>query len=92
MIILGQEDAIVAIDSVRPHPQNPRRGDVGLIQESIKANGFYGALVIQKASGYILAGSHRWLAAVQSGAKEVPVKFIDVDDGAPIRRPLQASG
>ena len=36
------------INSVKPHPANPRKGNVAKIVESIKANGFYGSIVVQK--------------------------------------------
>ncbi len=75
----------VAIDSIRPHERNVRQGDVGLIYESINANGFYSDIIVQKSTGRIIVGNHRWKAALDSGAKEVPVKFIDVDDNAALR-------
>lgn len=58
---------VVPIDSVRPHPQNPRRGNVDAIAQLIRANGFRGALVVQRSTGYILAGNPRWLAAKKAG-------------------------
>ncbi len=85
MQILSGEHKTVAIDSVRPHPRNVRQGDVGLIHESIGANGFYSDIIVQKSTGLIIVGNHRWSAALQAGAKEIPVKFIDVDDGAALR-------
>lgn len=68
------------VDELTPHPSNPRQGDVGAIHGSIEANGFYGALVVQKSTGYILAGNHRLQAAVHAGATSVPVIEVDVDD------------
>jgi hypothetical protein len=70
----------VPIDSVQPHPANPRRGDVDAIADSIAANGFYGALIVQRSSRHILAGNHRWRGAKQLGLSEVPVVLVDVDD------------
>ena len=70
----------VDIDSIKPHPENPRKGDVDSIAESIEANGFYGHIVVQKSSGHIVAGSHRWQAAKKVGMSEVPVTWVDVDD------------
>lgn len=80
-----QEYAQASIKDLRPHPKNPRQGDVGAIHESIEANGFYGAIVAQKGTGYILAGNHRYKAAVQSGAKQVPVIWLDVDEATATR-------
>lgn len=74
------ESAMVPVELLACHPANPRQGDVGAVAESIKAHGFYGALVVQRSSGYILAGNHRFRAAVQLGLRELPVLYVDVDD------------
>ena len=83
--VLNQEAVMVPVESVRPHPKNPRQGDVGAIYQSIEQTGFYGFLVVQKSTGHILAGSHRWDAARQAGMEEVPVVFVDVDDERALR-------
>jgi hypothetical protein len=70
----------VSLGDLRPHPRNPRHGSVEAIRQSIGHNGFYGAVVAQKSTGYILAGNHRWMAARESGMAEVPVIWVDVDD------------
>jgi len=70
----------VAVERLRPHPLNPRRGDLAAIAESIAENGFYGAVVAQESTGHILAGNHRYLAALQRGAPHLPVIWLDVDD------------
>lgn len=62
------------------HPRNPRDGDVGAIVESIEANGFFGTLVAQTSTGYVLAGNHRLQAAIHVGLDKVPVHWVDVDD------------
>lgn len=80
-----QHYEVVAIDAVKPHPRNPRRGNVDLISESIQENGFYGAIIAQKSSGNIIAGNHRWKAAKASGAEKISVIYIDVDDDRALR-------
>ena len=85
MQILSGEHKTVAIDSIRPHERNVRQGDVGLIHESIHANGFYSDIIVQKSTRRIIVGNHRWAAALQTGAEEIPVKFIDVDDNTALR-------
>jgi len=70
----------VNINSVKPHPANPRKGNVKKIVESIKANGFYGSIVVQKSTMTILAGNHRWQAAKQCGMETIPAMIVDVDD------------
>jgi hypothetical protein len=83
--VLNQATETLPIDAVRPHPRNPRQGDIGAIHQSIAANGFYGAVIAQRSTGFILAGNHRWKAAQQAGAKEVPVTWVDVDDDHALR-------
>ena len=83
--ILNSALTQVALDKLKPHPRNPRQGDVGAIHESITENGFYGALVVQKSTGYILAGNHRWKAAKEAGLKRLPVLYVDVDDDRALR-------
>lgn len=85
MRILNGNSELAPIDAVRPHPRNPRQGDTGAIHESITTNGFYGAVIAQKSTGFILAGNHRHQAAVQAGAVEIPVTWVDVDDDHALR-------
>lgn len=70
----------VSVDKIHQHPQNARRGNVRKIQESIEAHGFFGCLIVQQSTGYILAGNHRYKAAVGLGYKTLPVHYLDVDD------------
>ena len=70
----------VPLDRLRPHPENPRRGQVGAILSSIEAHGFYGAVMAQRSTGHVLAGNHRLLAAAEAGLAELPVVWVDVDD------------
>jgi len=70
----------VATGDLKPHPSNPNSGDVGVIAESIKVNGFYGAIVAQRSTGFILAGNHRWQAARAMKLDDVPVFWLDVND------------
>jgi DNA modification methylase len=74
-----QEYAVVPVDEVRMHPDNAKRGDVTAIAGPIGRNGFYGALVVQRSTGYILVGNHRWLAAREEGLDELPVIWVDCD-------------
>lgn len=68
------------VGSLTTHPENPRLGNIPAIRESIRANGFYGVCVVQRSSGHILVGNHRYIAAVEEGLGEVPVMWLDVDD------------
>ena len=78
--LLPQDYELVAVDALSLHPDNPRQGDVGAIHESIAANGFYGALVVQRSTGHVLVGNHRLQAAAHAGVAELPVVWVDVDD------------
>jgi ParB-like nuclease family protein len=51
-----------------------------MIADSVQRNGFYGALVVQRSTNYVLAGNHRLQAAQKSGIEQLPVIWVDVDD------------
>lgn len=76
----------VPLASVKRHPQNPRRGDLDAIKSSIRTFGiFWSPLVVQRSTGFVLAGNHRHEALEQLAAEglavdKVPVAFVDVDD------------
>jgi len=69
----------VPVDELKSHPENARKGDLEKIMASMRANGFFGALVVQSSTNYILVGNHRWQAAKRMGMETVPVLFIDCD-------------
>lgn len=71
---------IAPVEELHEHPENPRQGDVGAIVTSIDANGFYGALVVQKSTRFVLAGNHRLKALRARGVTHVPIIERDVDD------------
>lgn len=75
----------VPIDDLRSHPQNPRRGNLDVIKASIQRNGFYGAVVAQKATKFLLVGNHRWQAAKELGHTTIPTLWLDVDDATALR-------
>lgn len=76
---------MVPVDELTEHPRNANQGDLGAVIESIEHNGFYGALVVQKGTGVVLAGNHRLKAARSLGMTEVPVAFVDVDNERALR-------
>ena len=73
------------IGELVPHPANPNQGDVGAIHESIETNGWYGAVIAQHSTRYILAGHHRIIAAQHSDMQSVPVILLDCDDATALR-------
>ena len=80
-----EQVAMVKVDELSQHPKNPRTGNIGAIQESIEANGWYGTVVAQRSTGYVLAGNHRLQAAQLVGIESVPVYWVDVDDDTAAR-------
>lgn len=80
--ILEQQYEIVSIDAIKPHPQNARCGNTAGICESISENGFFGAVYVQRSSGFILAGKHRWDSAKREGLRDIPVIWIEASDTA----------
>jgi DNA modification methylase len=83
--VINQEYEYVAPQLLKPHPRNARQGDRGAIYESIKANGFYGACVVQRSTGHILVGNHRYFSAVDAQLPAIPVIYVDCDDDAALR-------
>jgi len=84
-MIINEEYQLTKINDIKPHPKNPRLNDLARIEESIGVNGFYGALVVNKRTGYILAGNHRYKAAIAQKLEELPVIYVDVDDQTALR-------
>jgi len=81
----------VPINSVQLYPDNPRKGDVSAIAESLDANGQFQPLVVQKSTNFILAGNHTHQAAVSLGWEEIYVVFVDVDDVGALKIVLVAN-
>jgi DNA modification methylase len=75
----------VLLGALKIHPRNANQGDFGAIQQSVEANGFYGTVVANKRTGYILAGNHRFAVAKSLGFERVPVAWVDVDDEEELR-------
>jgi hypothetical protein len=78
----------VSLDAISQHPGNANNGDVEALEQSIDVNGFYQPLIVQRSTGHIIAGNHRYLVAHKMGATEVPVIYLDVDDEAAVRMML----
>lgn len=79
--IVNQEYAeAVPVDSLVEHPNNPRKGRLSVITESMRQNGFYGSVIVQRSTGYVIVGNHRLRAAREAGIDAVPVTYVDVPD------------
>ncbi|MCU0505460.1 MAG: ParB N-terminal domain-containing protein [Chloroflexi bacterium] len=78
----------VTLDTLIPHPRNPREGDIGAISESLRTFGQYRPIVVQRRPEpphHIVAGSHTYRAAAALGWDAIDVLFVDVDDETAVR-------
>jgi ParB-like chromosome segregation protein Spo0J len=71
---------LTPIGELLEHPFNAREGDVGAILSSIDRNGFFGVILAQVSTGYIVAGNHRYQAAVLAGLTALPVQWLELTD------------
>src|SRR5438552_16588170 len=69
----------VPIDEPRLYPDNPRRGDLEAIKESLARNGQYRPIVVNERTGEVLAGNHTLRAARELGWKTIDVTYVDAD-------------
>ncbi|MEQ1761616.1 MAG: ParB N-terminal domain-containing protein [Pyrinomonadaceae bacterium] len=83
--IINQETRLVSVEDITTHPENPNRAEISRIVDSIEENGFYGTIVVQRSTGYIVKGNHTYRAAKAAGLLEVPVTYLDIDDDRAIR-------
>ena len=77
---LKHKAELVPVSSVHTYPGNARRGDVDLIRESLRVNGQYRPLVVQRSTRQVLAGNHTLEAAIAEGYEQIWITEIDVDD------------
>jgi DNA modification methylase len=83
--IINDSSEMVDPSTLNEHPNNPRLGNLNSVIASIKAHGFYGAVVAQKSTRNVLAGNHRLRAAKTLKLEEIPVIWLDIDDEQAIR-------
>lgn len=74
---LGQQE--VSTRELKPHPNNPNRGSVNDLAESLEEFGQYRAILANK-DFTILAGHHVVQAAKNLGIKTLRVDVIDCDE------------
>lgn len=68
------------VSELNQHPDNANSGDIEAIRDSIRVNGFTNPLLVQRRSKLILAGNHRYAAAISLGISKLPVILLEVDD------------
>lgn len=71
---------IQPIGTFRPHPKNARQGDVGAISVSLQRYGQTIPAVVQRSTGFIVKGSHTWLAAKALGSTRHAFSVQDLSD------------
>ncbi len=71
---------MVRLENLTQHPDNANNGDVDALGESIDINGFYDPIKVQRSTGYIVAGNHRYLVALSRGVPALPVIYLDLTD------------
>lgn len=75
----------VPITMLRPHPDNPRQGDVEAIAQSIRQRGQYRPVVVNRGTETgrpmeILAGHHIVKALAQLGRETAWISLVDLSD------------
>jgi hypothetical protein len=66
---------LVPLSAVTPWPENPRLGDAGAVAASLARFGQQKPIVVQKSTGWIVAGNHTWYAAAMVGELETALGF-----------------
>jgi ParB-like chromosome segregation protein Spo0J len=75
----------VPVADLNPFHKNPRRGDVPTIRASLRKNGQYRPIVVNRGSktgrpNEIVAGNHTYAAAKAEGWSHIAATFVDVTD------------
>lgn len=84
-VINNRYEEACKLSTLTPHPDNPRKADEEAIAGSIDDSGFYGAVIAQESTGYILVGNNRYKVAKRDKAETIPVIWIDVDDARALK-------
>ncbi|MGD0409045.1 MAG: DNA modification methylase [Candidatus Limnocylindrales bacterium] len=70
----------VPIESVTLHPRNARIGDVDAVVASLDWFGQLKPIVVQKSTGWVVAGNHLLRAARKLGWAEIAANIVELDD------------
>lgn len=71
---------VVPIGSLTLHPRNPRHGNLDAIAESLRRFGQMRPVVVQRSTGYLVAGNHVRRAAAALGWQNLAATVLDLDD------------
>jgi hypothetical protein len=75
----------IPLEDLIEYPNNARRGDVSMLTQSLKINGQYRPIIVQKSTKYVLAGNHLLRAARILGWTSIDAVVLDVDDQAALK-------
>lgn len=78
------EITTVEIDKLSEHPSNARKGDIPKIMRSLERFGQVKPIIVQRSTGYIVAGNHVTKAAMRLGWTTIQAVILDMDDDAAI--------
>lgn len=78
--ILSQASELVPVEHLTQHPDNPNKGDIRAVMDSIREHGFWGTVIANRKTRHVLAGNHRFEAARQLGLVSIPVSWVDVSE------------
>jgi hypothetical protein len=70
----------VALITLKPYPNNPRKGNIDLIAKSLETYGQYKPITINKRTNEILAGNHTYEAAKKLGWATIQATYVDADE------------
>lgn len=72
----------VALDALHEWADNPRQNADAVkdVARSIRRFGFASPIIARRENGEIIAGHTRYLAAKRLRLKEVPVRYLDIDE------------
>ena len=81
--VIRDDVKVVAIGRLKRNDWNPNEMPEEVyesLKHGITKDGFITPVLVQKKTGIIIDGEHRWRAAKDLGLKKVLVQYIDVDD------------
>jgi len=67
----------VPVGELREHPENPHKGDMDAIRESLATSKQYAPVIASRVSGYVLAGNHTFRGIVELGWEKVATVFLE---------------
>lgn len=75
----GQWYGPLPVDQLQAPDRNARRGDMDVLEQSMRELGFYGAVLVRAEDHVVVAGNHRLEQARREGMDRVPCIVMDRD-------------